>query len=73
MCVLQEMKRADAFLDRALYNAEDIDMDAVFLAIDAYRNAILLTRYSTPECIHFEAMVLPLPAFIYGACTSACA
>ncbi|KAK9917678.1 hypothetical protein WJX75_007068 [Coccomyxa subellipsoidea] len=40
----QEMKRADAFLDRALYNAEDIDMDAVFLAIDAYRNAILLTR-----------------------------
>ncbi|CAK0784067.1 hypothetical protein CVIRNUC_007270 [Coccomyxa viridis] len=40
----QEMKRADTLLERALYNAEDIDMDSVFMAIDAYRNSILLTR-----------------------------
>ncbi len=49
--MVQEMKRADAFLDRALYSAEDIDMDAIFLAIDAYRNAILLTRCGLPSTL----------------------
>ena len=41
------MNRADALLERALYDAEDIDMDSVFMAIDAYRNSILLTRCGT--------------------------
>ena len=45
--LLQELKRADAVLERALYDAEDIDMDSVFLAIDGYRNSILLTRCGT--------------------------
>lgn len=47
LILLQEMKRADAALERALYDTEDIDMDSVFLAIDAYRNSILLTRCGT--------------------------
>ena len=45
--LLQERKRADALLERALYDTEDIDMDSVFLAFDAYRNSILLTRCGT--------------------------
>ncbi|EIE19357.1 hypothetical protein COCSUDRAFT_58649 [Coccomyxa subellipsoidea C-169] len=55
---IEEMKRADAFLDRALYSAEDIDMDAIFLAIDAYRNAILLTRGNDlkAECRAFSRL-----------------
>ena len=43
------MYRADALLERALYDAEDIDMDSVFMAIDAYRNSILLTRCGTSQ------------------------
>ncbi len=45
------MQRADVALERALYDTEDIDMDSVFLAIDAYRNSILLTNCGTHQWV----------------------
>ena len=41
---LQEVKRGDEYLEKALLSGEDIDMDFVYLAVDVYRHSILLTR-----------------------------
>jgi len=41
---LQEKFQGEAYLSTAVNSAEDINMTAVFLAMDCYKRAVVLTR-----------------------------